>query len=243
MLTRIYFDHPLSSGATLPLDERNRHHLLNVLRLPQDQEIVVFNGQGGEYGARLKITGKKAQIEIATFHNVNRESNLKLNLVQAISSSDRMDYTVQKAAELGVTEISPVYSERSQHRLNAERMEKKLQHWQGVIISACEQSGRCILPVLNKAITLAEWVATYAKSSTRRYILDPDTAEHSLSVDSNNGIAMLVGPEGGFSPAEVDNAIRNGCIPVRLGPRIFRTETAGVVAAAILQGMAGDLLK
>jgi 16S rRNA (uracil1498-N3)-methyltransferase len=237
--TRIYVDTPLIAGETVALDERSRHHLLNVLRAKDGEEIVLFNGQGGEYSANLLVKGKTASAAIRAFHDINRESPLKLHLAQAISRGDRMDFTLQKAVELGVGQITPLYSERSLRKQDAKQSEKKFKHWSGIIISACDQSGRCLLPALNQPINIDEWLI--ANNNSHRYILDP-SANGSFAVSNKNDITLIIGPEGGFSDREITQAKQHGCFPVTLGPRILRTETAGIAALTICQALAGDLL-
>jgi 16S rRNA (uracil1498-N3)-methyltransferase len=238
---RIYVDSALAAGINVILEERNYHHLVHVLRMQSEAEVMLFNNRGGEYSGRLRVEKKTAKVEVLSFQDTDRESKLKLHLVQAISRGDRMDITLQKAVELGVTEISPLYSERSQ-KMDGRTREKKMAHWQGVVISACEQSGRCTLPVLNAPLSLAEWLEAHGKDAMERFILDPE-AKGKFSPRKLEQIALLTGPEGGFSRQEVELAERHGCTPVRLGPRILRTETAGIVALTACQALSGDLLK
>ncbi|HEX5057499.1 MAG TPA: 16S rRNA (uracil(1498)-N(3))-methyltransferase [Gammaproteobacteria bacterium] len=239
---RIYVDSALAPGINVILDERNYHHLVHVLRMQNEAEVMLFNNRGGEYSGRLRVEKKTAKVEVLSFQDTDRESKLKLHLAQAVSRGDRMDITLQKAVELGVTEISPLYSERSQ-KMDARAREKKMAHWRGIVISACEQSGRCALPLLNEPISLAEWLDTHRKDDAAgRFILDPE-ATGKFSPRKLDLITLLTGPEGGFSRPEIELAERHGCAPVRLGPRILRTETAGIVALTACQALSGDLLK
>lgn len=238
---RIYVDSALAAGINVTLDERNYHHLVHVLRMQSAAEIMLFNNRGGEYSGRLLVEKKSAKVEVLSFFDTDRESGLRLHLAQAISRGDRMDITLQKAVELGVTEVSPLYSERSQ-KLDARAVEKKMAHWRGIIISACEQSGRCALPILHPPVSLMEWLAAHKNDEAARYILDPE-ASGGFSPGKWGHIALLTGPEGGFSRQEIELAARHGCTPMRLGPRILRTETAGITALTVCQALSGDLLK
>jgi 16S rRNA (uracil1498-N3)-methyltransferase len=238
---RIYVDSALATGISVRLDERNYHHLVRVLRMQSDAEIMLFNSRGGEYSGRLKVEKKSASVIIQSFLDTDRESPLQLHLAQAISRGDRMDVTLQKAVELGVSEISTLYSERSQ-KMDARMSGKKLAHWQGIVVSACEQSGRCTLPPLHAPVSLQEWLAAHKKEDSQRYILDPK-AHGKFLPKKQAGVVVLIGPEGGFSAEEIELAEKYGCTPVRLGPRILRTETAGIVALTVCQSIAGDLFK
>jgi 16S rRNA (uracil1498-N3)-methyltransferase len=238
---RIYVDSALATGISLILDERNYHHLVRVLRMQSDAEVMLFNNRGGEYSGKLKVEKKSASVMVESFLETDRESKLHLHLVQAVSRGDRMDVTLQKAVELGVSEISILYSERSQ-KMDARMSAKKMAHWQGIVISASEQSGRCSLPALHAPVSLKEWLLTHKKSEGQRYILDPKASGKFLPKKQSD-VAVLIGPEGGFSEEEIEFAEKCGCTPVRLGPRILRTETAGIVALTVCQSMAGDLLK
>lgn len=238
---RIFVDTELATGINIILDPRNYHHLIHVLRMQSDAEVILFNNRGGEYSGRLKVEKKSASVMIESFLDTDRESKLHLHLVQAVSRGDRMDVTLQKAVELGVTEISIVYSERSQ-KMDPKMREKKMAHWQGIVVSACEQSGRCTLPPLNAPLTLVEWLASRKHDAALRYILDPRASGRFLP-GNRTGVMVLIGPEGGFSDEEIELAGKYDCTPVRLGPRILRTETAGIAALTICQSLGGDLLK
>lgn len=242
-IPRVYIDTPLDSGITVELDARGRHHLVNVLRLKSGAPLVLFDGRGGEYEARLDIqTKKNVRAEVLGFREADCESPLKLHLVQAVARGDRMDTTLQKAVELGVDEITPVFSQRSTGKLNEHTRRKRMQHWRGIIISACEQSGRCRLPALHEPMPLSAFLERPPQKNENRYILAPG-ADTGLNPARGGAIALLVGPEGGFSGQEIETARRHHWTPVRLGPRTLRTETAGIVALALCQGLAGDLSK
>lgn len=239
--SRVWLDAPLESGAGIELPEGPFRHLVQVLRMQAGDRVTVFNGQGGEYEAVLEAVAKRsATLRIGAFHDVNRESPLALTLVQGISKGERMDWTIQKAVELGVSAIVPVLTERCNVNLDRERQNKKLDHWRGIIVSACEQSGRTRLPVLEPIRKFADWLAQ--PHAGTRLVLDPTASTALGRVENLRGATtLLVGPEGGFSEMEIRIATQAGFAGVRLGPRVLRTETAGVAALAVLQSLGGDL--
>jgi 16S rRNA (uracil1498-N3)-methyltransferase len=240
-ITRVYQATQLSVGAVVPLNQRVTHYLLNVLRMRNGDQVALFNGDGWNYLARLTTEGKSATASITDAQESLSESPVRIRLIQGVSRGDHMDWAIQKAVELGVKSIVPVYTGRSIKPMDEKRQEKKLQHWQGIIISACEQSGRCVLPALEPAQTLNEYLAARNRSITA-YVLDP-TAGQSLkaSLVPYDEMEFLIGPEGGLSAPEIEMANRYGYQRVRLGPRILRTETAGVAVLAIIQAELGDL--
>lgn len=240
--SRVYLDTPLASGTTIELPEGAFRHLIQVLRMQAGDALTVFDGRGGEYEARLDAVLKRgATLSVGAFHQVSRESALELTLVQGISKGDRMDFTIQKAVELGVTRIVPVTTERCNVNLDRERQDRKFEHWRGVMISACEQSGRTRLPELAAVQRFTDWLALPATGP--RLMLDPLGAIPLAQVQAgqSGGISLVVGPEGGLSPAELRIGSSAGCLGVRLGPRVLRTETAGVAALSVLQALFGDL--
>ncbi|WP_028080580.1 16S rRNA (uracil(1498)-N(3))-methyltransferase [Solimonas soli] len=240
--SRIFIsDAELRSGASLRLPEGAFRHLVQVLRLRAGDSFIAFDGRGGEYRAELVEVGKReASAKLLAFDEVDRESPLDLTLAQCVSKGERMDYTLQKAVELGVTRIVPLLSSRSVVRLDAERWDKKLEHWRGIVVSACEQSGRTAVPPVADISALPAWFDAEGAHGTR-LTLDP-LAHHSLhQLPAPNGpLTLLVGPEGGLSDHELERARAAGYIGVRMGPRVLRTETAGVAALAALQAMWGD---
>lgn len=240
-IPRIYLATRLTPGDQVLLDERTRHHIINVLRLKKGADLLIFNGEGGEFKARLFVSGKQATVELLSYCHVNRESGLHLHLVQGISRGDRMDLTIQKAVELGVSRITPVFSRRSISKLDTDRLGKRMDHWHSVLISACEQSGRCLLPVLETPLPLEHWL-DQTTTESNRYLLDPEAGQ-SLGImpkDAAN-IKLIIGPEGGFDQQELNYAETKSCLRVRFGPRTLRTETAAIAAIAVLQALAGDL--
>ncbi len=239
--SRLFVEKSLSVGQEIVLAKEESHYLLNVLRKKTDSSVTLFNGQGGEYSANLvEITKKNAILKIYEYKNVDRESPLKLVLVQAVSRSEHMDYTIQKAVELGVQNIVPVITERSPP-LN--KIDKRKRHWSKIIISACEQSGRNRLPQLHDVISLTTWLS---KPQLGNCLVLSPTGERSLCVSLSmhniqNSIKILIGAEGGFTQTEIQSAIESGYLDISLGKRILRTETAATTLLAICQIWHGDL--
>lgn len=240
-ITRIFTDVPLTINEVLELPEAAAHHIGTVLRMRPDQKVHVFNGRGGYFTASIAGVGKHTvSIVPLEFFQEERESNLNITLGQGISRGQHMDFTVQKAVELGVKKIVPLLSEFSNVRLDRERSEKRLAHWRAIIIHACEQSGRNRLPEIISPISLREWTA--GTGSGRKMILAPLAGNTLKKMDSlERDIEILSGPEGGFSEDELKLAVRAGYEVVTLGPRVLRTETAAVAALTAIQVLWGDL--
>ncbi|KRA54862.1 16S rRNA methyltransferase [Pseudoxanthomonas sp. Root65] len=241
-LTRCHVDAPLAVGASLALPETAANHLARVLRLREGDACVVFNGDGHDYDARLStISKREVRAEIIAARSVDNESPLHVTLLQGVARGEKMDLILQKATELGVAAVVPVVAERTEVKLDAERAEKRAAHWRSVIASACEQSGRARLPTLSAPAALADAARAVGADATK-LTLDP-TGEVSLATVQIAGGAVVVaiGPEGGWSPRDRDTLSAAGFIGLRLGPRILRTETAGLAAIAALQSRFGDL--
>jgi len=239
-VTRIFVSAALGEGIEIALPEEAVRHVSQVLRMRAGEPLVLFNGEGGEYEATIVDIAKRAvRVRIDRCVAADRESPLRLMLAQCVSKGERMDYTIQKAVELGVHAIVPLLSARSVVKLESERWEKKLEHWQGVIRSACEQAGRTRIPRLDAVCRLDLWLA--AAPSGTCLVLAPGGARSLKAMTKNMDVTVLAGPEGGLSAAEVERAVASGFITVGLGPRILRTETAGVAALAALQALWGDL--
>ena len=238
---RAFVGVPLAVGARIALPEDAAGHLVRVLRLGVDDNCVLFNGDGCDYGARIVAVGKKAvEVEIEGAREVRNESPLRIVLVQAIARGEKMDWILQKATELGVARILPVMSERSEVKLDAQRADKRLAHWRGIVVSACEQSGRATVPEIAAPQALAQ---AAAQRAGRGFILDP-FADDTLSSLRDTGLrecTIAIGPEGGWSPRDREQLIAAGYEGLRLGPRVLRTETAGIAAIAALQALCGDL--
>jgi len=244
-LTRVYVDQALSVGQRLQLPEAAARHLLKVLRLAEGAGCVLFNGDGHDYPARIVHAGKRGgEVEILGRDCIHTESPLQLWLLQGIARGEKMDLILQKASELGVTGIIPVSSERSEVKLDAARAEKRLTHWRQIIISACEQSGRAQIPLLHPPGALAQCAALLPKTD-RRWLLDPDASQTLAQVEANVSAGgpqvLAIGPEGGWSPRDRQILAALDFTGLRLGPRILRTETAGLAAIAVMQMRFGDL--
>lgn len=240
-LPRFYVPLPLSAPQRLALPVAAAHHAARVLRLQVGDALIVFNGQGGEYSAHILAMGKQdVTIEIERHDPVERESPLDVTLVQALSATERMEFSIQKAVELGIRQIIPVESERCVVRLHGERATKRLQHWQQIAVSACEQCGRNRLPQISPIISLSAWFATTTPEQ-ERWILLPEADKALRDMQGpRKPLAVLVGPEGGFTDAEAAAAHRTDHQPVRLGPRILRTETVAPAMLAAMQVLWGD---
>ena len=238
---RHFVDAPLRVGATLDLPEAAVAHLVRVLRLQAGDPVVLFNGDGCDYPARLLVAGKRgAQAEVLERIPLDNESPLPITLVQGIARGEKMDLILQKATELGVARIAPVLTERTEVKLDAERAAKRMQHWRGVVLGACEQSGRARVPELLEPQPLAAYLAGEAPG--HRFLLDP-LAERSIAragVLPGEALALLIGPEGGLSERDRLTARAAGFTGLRLGPRVLRTETAGLAAIAAFNAVFGD---
>ena len=236
-LSRFFIDAPLSLGQH-ELPEAQAHYIGRVLRHAAGDAVQLFDGSGQEYLGELIEVGKKAvRVELREQLAGQAESPLRIHLGQGLSRGERMDWAIQKATELGVGEITPIVSERCEVRLKDERADKRLAHWRQVAISACEQCGRSVLPVIHAPIILAEWQAHV--QAELKLVLHPVAAPLESHARPHS-LAFLIGPEGGLSEAEVAQAKAAGFHAARLGPRVLRTETAPVVALAVAQQLWGD---
>lgn len=232
-------DIPAHGIFDAPADQA--HHVAHVLRLGQGDALTVFDGRGLEYPAVIeRIAKSTVTVRVSDPAEVSRESPLAVSLAQGISSGERMDYTVQKAVELGVRSIQPLSVERSVVRLSAERAAKRTAHWQAVAVAACEQSGRNHVPQVLPVMSFTSWIATVA-SDALKLTLSPEAASNLRELSRPEGeVVLLVGPEGGLSPREIEVARAAAFMPLRLGPRVLRTETAALAALAAMQVMWGD---
>ena len=239
-LTRLFVEAPLAQGEDITLPVDTAHYLASVLRAKVGQEVILFNNTGIEARARLlTIDRKMVVVNVAEIDSVERESGLAIHLAIGISRGERMDFVLQKSTELGVASITPLFCERTEVKLQADRQDKKLQHWQKVIVSACEQSGRTRLPVLNAPATLVNCLA--GDKSECRLVLHHRSSSVLPAAENPSSVLLVIGPEGGLSPTEITLAEQAGCKPWTLGPRVLRTETAPLAALAILQYQWGDL--
>lgn len=242
-LIRVYTDNPLARGARVSVHGTAAQHITRVLRLKAGDPVTLFNGDGQDYPSRINALQRgSVEVEVQGVSAARAESPLSLTLVQGIARSERMDLVVQKATELGVTAIQPVVMARSVVKLDAATRAKKLAHWRGIAIAACEQSGRARLPSIAEPLTLAQWLQQAVPVGMRRLLLAPDAQKSLVEAAADARAAeLLVGPEGGLEESERDAALAVGYLPCRLGPRVLRSETAAVAALTVLQAVAGDL--
>lgn len=242
-LPRFYLDNDLAAGESVSLPATVAHHALRVLRLRDRAAITLFNGRGGEFEGRLQIAGvTQASARLERFHAIERESPLRVTLIQAWVATDKLELIVEKAVELGVASIVLVPAARSVVQLDAERRQRRLRRLHDVVIAACCQCGRNRLPSIQAPETLHQGLASGLAGATAGILLDPSDAEPPAAELSGPGpFVLAVGPEGGLDDAEQALAIRMGYRPVRLGPRILRTETAGLAGLVALQVLSGDL--
>ncbi|MGO3770646.1 MAG: 16S rRNA (uracil(1498)-N(3))-methyltransferase [Vreelandella alkaliphila] len=239
-MPRLYVPAEFAVGATITLPDGPARHVTRVLRLGESAALMLFDGNGQEAGVRLADVGRKqTTVIIEAVWPGSGESPLAVHLGQAISKGDRMDYAIQKAVELGVAAITPLYTERGDVRLKGDREEKKLAHWQAVAASACEQSGRAVVPPVYPPKALDDWLAE--RQEPLRLMLHLATGNVFSQQPCPASVALLIGPEGGLSAADINAATASGFTPLTLGPRVLRTETAPVVALTLLQHHFGDV--
>jgi 16S rRNA (uracil1498-N3)-methyltransferase len=239
-IPRIYIDQPLAIAESVLLNENASHYLSKVLRMQEGRELIVFNGKGGEYCAQINELGKKqVSIQVNQFHQDNRQSSLDLHLAIGVSRGERMDWVLQKATELGVTQIIPLITERTEVKIKGEKQDKKMQHWQQIIVSACEQCQRNLLPILQEPQAIDDWLKTV--STDCRFVLHHRNDQCLSKSAVPKSITLLIGPEGGLSEEEITLAENKEFQSLRLGPRILRTETAPVAAISLVQYLWGDL--
>jgi len=237
---RIYTDQALEPGRDAVLEDAPAHYLSRVLRVTTGQSVVLINGDGHEYPAEVQRTGRR-EVVLAVRSRLPglAESALEITVAQALSRGERMDQTLQKCTELGVAAFQPLFSERSGVRLAGEKLQRRLEHWQGVVISACEQCGRARVPAVRPPLPIEDWLGQPTGSS--RLVLDPEAAMPLPGARLSSSLELAVGPEGGFSAEELGRMRECGVQSASLGPRILRTETAAPAAVAILQCLKGDL--
>ena len=247
-LTRVYVDAPVAAGKRVVVEGSAANHIARVLRLRSGDSLTVFDGSGGEFGARIEEFRKEAVVVAVEEHRpLDRESPLPLTLVQGISRGERMDWIIQKATELGASRIVPVFTKRSVVRLDGKQAERKLQHWRAITVAACEQCGRNRIPDLAAPLDFFDMLTGDSaghpdSTGATRLLLSPtgDLRIDDLQ-DVGKGITVLIGPEGGLDDIEQEAAVTAGFKAVRLGPRVLRTETAAIAALTIIQRYFGDL--
>jgi 16S rRNA (uracil1498-N3)-methyltransferase len=239
-ISRFYCPELDINNTHFSLPEAAHRHAVQVLRLKKGAVIQVFDGRGLAYLATLdRIEKRESVVILGEKLDTQNESPLEITLLQGVSRGERMDYAIQKAVELGVHKVIPVITERCNVSLSKERSEKRLAHWQGVMISACEQSGRSTLPELGEIMRLEDCL-TLNQTSTR-LVLDPMASQGFSCMEKQQQVTLLIGPEGGLSEEEVSSVTKNGFSAINFGPRILRTETAAVAAIAAMQTLWGDL--
>jgi len=239
VVPRFFVPLELSSGAEIELPERAARHCA-VLRLRRGDNVVVFSGEGGEFSAELtRVSRDDVRVRLISMQAVERESPLAITLAQCLSSSDRMDITLQKSTELGVSRIVPIASQRSVVRLSNERADRRIVHWRNVLVAACEQCGRNRVPEIDAITDFADFLGVPGGEG-RRLLLAPDASRDLRDLEPSRAVMLLVGPEGGLAPQERQQAEARGFAPIRFGPRVLRTETAPLAAIAAMQALWGD---
>ena len=241
-MPRFYCPPPLPRTDSFSLPENAAHHASRVLRLHEGDHVQLFDGLGAEcHGFIERVTGKQVIVNRITHIPADRESKLPVLLAQSLSSSEKMDWVIQKATELGATEIQPLATERSVARLSPERAQRRTEHWQQVAISACEQCGRNRLPLIHAPVDIMTWLDKMRLTDSSKFILLPQGNISLQAQKKPEGMAiLLIGAEGGFSQVESESAQLSGFIPIRLGARILRTETAAIAGLSALQTLWGD---
>ncbi len=239
---RFFTDSPLALNTDVQLSENAAAHATRALRLNVGDHAIVFNGDGFDYACTLTSVKKNSvTVTITDANAISNESPLDITLLQGISSGDRMDFTIQKAVELGVRQIQPINSQRSVVKLTQDRAEKRVEHWQNIAVSACEQSGRAFVPKVLPPLTLEGWLSQNPYNNTVRILLNPVGAKRLAEIQKpDTAIELLIGAEGGLSQGEIDLAISQSFQSIVLGPRILRTETAALTAISVMQSLWGD---
>lgn len=238
---RLYQPGPYQTGDEVALEKTGAQHLIKVLRYKEGDTLNIFDGYGSSFEATVASANQKSTtIVVGQRINEQPESPLRIHICLALSKGERMDYAIQKAVEAGVSEISPMMAKHSVVRLDDKRKESRLSHWQGIIRHACEQSGRNIIPRINPVIDLPDLLTKV--TGDRKLILDPVSNNTLGSIKTRPAsVVLLIGPEGGFAEDEINTAEKKGYEAIRLGPRVFRAETATVAACVALQTLWGDL--
>lgn len=240
-VTRIHVPDALKADGEIVLPAQAGQHLVRVLRLDVGAPFVIFDGNGGEYAAEIVATGKQVRARVRAHDAIERESPLEIWLLQGVARGERMDLIVQKATELGVSRILPVVTERSVVKLDAQQRKRKQAHWQSIVISACEQCGRNRVPPVSAPLALGDAIESLPAAGSRCLLAaDGQVTLTAIASASGGAVALLIGPEGGLADNERKFALANQFVACRLGPRIMRTETAGLAALAALQSVAGD---
>ena len=240
-ISRLFIEQQLLENTLISIDSEPAHYLRNVLRLKKGMQLTVFNGLGGEYSAVVAEVGRKEVVlSIEQWHDINIESPLKIELGLSVSRGERMDVAIQKATELGVSVITPVLTQHCVVKLTEERRQQRHKHWQSIVLRACEQCGRNVPPRLNITTDLAVWLADDLAPS--RIIFEPGKTDTLKSFPKpDDQVAVLIGPEGGFSEQEIIAAQDAGFSALGFGPRVVRNETAAIASIAAMQVLWGDM--
>lgn len=243
-IPRLHVDATLKTGATLEIDGNTFQHITRVLRLKPGAQLIVFNGADGEYRALLNAVDRKTcKVTVGEYRDHSPESPLQITLIQGVSRGERMDYTLQKSTELGVSVIRPLITERTVVRIDEQRTAKRMAHWQKIVVGACEQSGRTRVPDVLEPLTMAQWLGLAKPGADEMALVLDGNGNQSLPMPAAcpRQVSVVVGPEGGLTEEEVAACNAHGYTPARLGPRTLRTETAAVTALSIIQFQWGDL--
>ena len=245
-MNRFYHSKPININETIIIDDFAAHHMLKVMRLKTNDQLILFNGDGSDFtGQVIRISKRQVEVSIKSKKNIKNESNLKVILLQALTSSEKMDLIIQKTTELGISEIQPIVCERSVVKIKNEKIEKKLLHWRQVSIAACEQCGRAEIPTIYKPVNIIKYLEKISESDkTTKIILSPEATKslNNSTPKIKQDIKVLIGPEGDFTKQELDFSIQKGFSPIKIGPRILRTETAPMCILSILQYKYGDIV-
>ena len=244
MISRFHCPFPLHPGATVQLPDEAAHHALKVLRVAEGDAAILFDGRGGQWSATLHPAGKRLRATLNAFDAQDHEPPVAVTLAQCLPSGDKMDYVVQKAVELGESRVIAIAAKRSVVRLSGERMERRVTHWQNIAVAACEQSGRNHVPQITGIVDLPQYLAQVQGDNEQRWICLPEDTPGAIrlrdQVPPDGSVTLFIGPEGGFEEGEVLAARAAGFVPLRLGSRILRTETAGPAALAAILALWGD---
>lgn len=237
---RLFIDQPLQNGHAVLLSEAAANHAVRVLRLREGDAVTLFNGDGHDYAGQISLGKREARVQISDATAIDNESPLAVTLVQAIARGEKMDLILQKATELGVARIIPVTSERTEVKLDEDRADKRIVHWQRVLESACEQCGRAQIPQIESPLTLERAARMLAEEADTKLLLHPEGGRPLSQIDCGDAVSIAIGPEGGFSDRDLAVLDQAGFQRITLGPRVLRTETAGLAAIAALQARFGD---
>lgn len=239
-IPRIFCDQPLTTGDVVTLDEAASRHLIKVLRMEAGRPLILFNGHGGEYQATLHSLGKKqATVMLERHLEIERSSPLSIHLGIGLSKGDRLEWVLQKATELGVRRITPLFTARSEVKLSGERLDKKCEHWRQIVIAACEQCQLNRVPEISPPQRLDQWLPSLTEEC--KLVLHHRSEAGLGTRPAPARVALVIGPEGGLSDTEINQTLQQGFEPLTLGPRVLRTETAPLTAISVLQYLWGDL--